>query len=286
MFGFLNVYKPMGMTSHDVVAVLRKKLKIKQIGHSGTLDPLATGVLPIAIGKATRLIEYLSDEKAYIVSLQFGKISDTYDTEGKVESFSNIKVENGQMEIALKDFLGKIEQIPPAYSAVHYNGKRLYELAREGIIPEDIPKREVFIEEIKLIEFDEENQLASLYVKCSKGTYIRTIVHDLGQKLGAGAVMTALERVLSSTFSKENSVKLDDIESADDAKKWLINPVDVLSYNQKLLTDVELEKVKHGNSLLNDGNYNDGILLLKQNNTLIAVGLAEGNIIKISKVLV
>ncbi len=286
MFGFLNVYKPMGMTSHDVVAVLRKKIKIKQIGHSGTLDPLATGVLPIAIGKATRLIEYLSDEKAYIASLEFGKISDTYDIEGKVESFSTSKVTREQIETSLTDFLGKIEQIPPAYSAVHYNGKRLYELAREGIIPDDIPKREVFVEEIKLIDFDDESQMASLYIKCSKGTYIRTIIHDLGQKLVAGAVMTGLERVLSSNFIKENSVSLDDIESPEDVKKWLINPVDVLSYNQKLLTDDELEKVKHGNSLLNNGDYNDGILLLKHINTLVAIGLVEGNIIKISKVLV
>lgn len=286
MFGFVNVYKPVGMTSHDVVAVLRKKSKIKQIGHAGTLDPLATGVLPIAIGKATRLIEYTSDDKAYIASIKFGVISDTYDTEGKVEKFSDKKVSKEEIEVCLNEFLGKIEQIPPAYSAVHYNGKRLYELAREGIVPDDIPKREVYVEKIDLISFDFDNQTCSLYIKCSKGTYIRSIVNDLGQNLEAGAVMTALERVLSSGFKKENAVNLEEIENADDLKKWLINPLDVLLYNQKLLNDSELEKVKHGNSLANNGDDSDGIILLKHGDSLVAVGLIENGTIKISKVLV
>ena len=135
LFGFINVFKPRGITSHDVVSRLRKALKIKQIGHTGTLDPLAEGVLPVAIGKATRLIEYLAEGKGYIASLQFGKVSDTYDTEGNVTDFSDKKVQKEEIINALTKFQGEIEQIPPAYSAVHYKGKRRAQPAG-GAVPE------------------------------------------------------------------------------------------------------------------------------------------------------
>ena len=271
LFGFINVFKPRGITSHDVVFRLRKALKIKQIGHTGTLDPLAEGVLPVAIGKATRLIEYLAEGKGYIASLQFGKVSDTYDTEGNVTDFSDKKVQKEEIINALTKFQGEIEQIPPAYSAVHYNGKRLYELAREGNIPEDIPKRTVFVEKIELVEFDEQSQSAKIEVECSKGTYIRSIVHDLGQELGCGAVMFGLLRTRAGKFTVDNAVKLDDITDLTVAEKYLHNPVEVLSYKSYRLTAEELDKVKHGQWIVTKDYDENEIVCLVYNNKLCAI---------------
>ena len=271
LFGFINVFKPRGITSHDVVSRLRKATKIKQIGHTGTLDPLADGVLPVAIGKATRLIEYLDEGKGYIASLQFGKVSDTYDTEGNVTDFSDKKVPKEEIINALAKFQGEIEQIPPAYSAVHYNGKRLYELAREGNVPVDIPKRKVFVEKIDLVEFDEQNQTAQIEVECSKGTYIRSIVHDLGQELGCGAVMFGLLRTRAGKFTVDNAVKLDDITDLTVAEKYLHNPVEVLSYKSYRLTAEELDKVKHGQWIVTKDYDEDEIVCLVYNNKLCAI---------------
>ena len=133
MFGFLNVYKPVGKTSHDVVAILRRVTKVKQIGHTGTLDPFAEGVLPICIGKSTRLIEYLSDDKAYVGTVQLGKSTTTYDIEGEVVNFSDRIPEKEEIEAALDAFRGEIEQFPPKYSAIKLNGKKLYDYARAGV---------------------------------------------------------------------------------------------------------------------------------------------------------
>lgn len=271
LFGFINVFKPRGITSHDVVSRLRKAIKIKQIGHTGTLDPLAEGVLPVAIGKATRLIEYLDEGKGYIASIQFGKISDTYDIEGNVTHFSDKKVSEEDIKTALVKFTGEIEQIPPAYSAVHYNGKRLYELAREGKIPEDIPKRKVFVETITLISFNEKEQTAKIEVECSKGTYIRSIVHDLGQELGCGAVMSGLLRTKSGKFSIDNAAKLDDITDLTAAEKYLHNPVEVLSYKSYRLSADELNKVKHGQSVITKDFDENETVCLVYNNKLCAI---------------
>ena len=182
MFGFLNVYKPQGKTSHDVVAILRRITKIKQIGHTGTLDPFAEGVLPICIGKATRLIEYLDDDKAYIGTVQFGKSTTTYDIEGEDVNSSEKKVALEEMEEALSSFCGEIEQLPPIYSAIKVNGKKLYEYARKGEEVK-IEPRKVNIYRLELINFDYEKQTAELLIECSKGTYIRSIANDLGEKL-------------------------------------------------------------------------------------------------------
>lgn len=169
---------------------------------------MATGVLPVAIGKASRLIEYLQENKGYIADVQFGKVSDTFDTEGAVKDYSNKKAAKEQIKEALNNFRGKIEQIPPAHSAVHYKGKRLYELARQGIIPDDIPKRTVFVTKLELVEFDEESQSAKLEIHCSKGTYIRSIINDLGLTIGTGAVMSGLVRTKSGLFELENAISL------------------------------------------------------------------------------
>lgn len=271
LFGFLNILKPSGLTSHDVVARLRKVLKIKQIGHTGTLDPLAEGVLPVAVGKASRLIEYLADDKAYVAKMQFGKVSDTYDTEGNVVDFSDKKITSEILNKELLNFKGTITQIPPAYSAVHYNGKRLYELAREGIIPEDIPKREVFIERIELINFDEQNQTAQIEIACSKGTYIRSIVHELGQNLGCGAVMTGLLRTKAGLFDISTAVKLDDIKCIQDALKHLQNPLEVMPYKKYKLTGEEAQKVQHGQSIIAPDKAQDEYFCLVFENKLCAI---------------
>lgn len=271
MFGFININKPGGMTSHDVVSKLRKISKIKQIGHTGTLDPMATGVLPVAIGKASRLIEFLTEDKGYIAKLQFGKISDTYDIEGAVENYSDKKVTQQQVQAGLQKFRGKIEQIPPVYSAVHYKGKRLYELARQGQIPEDIPSRTVFINVLELLDFNEEEQTALLKIECSKGTYIRSIINDLGMELGCGAVMTELKRTKSGLFTIDNAIALDMLTDREDVEKYLINPVEVLSYKCYELTEFEYQKIIHGQSLLTKQFDDNEYVLLVFDNNLCAI---------------
>ncbi len=286
MFGFININKPKGITSHDVIYRLRKATKIKQIGHAGTLDPLAQGVLPVAVGKATRLIEYLSDEKGYCVTFEFGKISDTYDTEGTIEKFSDILVTRENLENILCEFVGNITQIPPAYSAVHYNGKRLYELAREGLIPEDIPKRIVTVEKVEILSFDEISQKCVMDINCSKGTYIRSIVHDIGQRLGSGAVMTDLVRTKSSNFKINSAVELEKLQTSLDVGSVLINPLEVLSFNKIQLSDDEFSKVKNGNPFPAQDDLGEAELMLEYNNKLVAIATATENIIKIDKVFV
>lgn len=271
MFGFLNINKPQGMTSHDVVSVLRKITHIKQIGHTGTLDPLATGVLPIAIGKASRLIEYLNEDKGYIAKLQFGVISDTFDSEGNVEKYSEKKVTQEDILQNIEKFKGDIEQVPPAHSAVHYKGKRLYELARKGIIPDDIPKRKVTITKLELLDFDETNQTAMLEIACSKGTYIRSIVNDLGMELASGAVMTALQRIKSGLFTIDTAIDLEDLKEAEQVQKNLINPLDVLSYRQKELSQKEYNDVSHGRFVKTSDYENDELISLTLNNKLCAI---------------
>ncbi len=277
MFGFLNINKPKGMTSHDVVAMLRRALKIKQIGHTGTLDPMATGVLPVAIGKASRLIEYLQENKGYIADVQFGKVSDTFDTEGAVKDYSNKKAAKEQIKEALNNFKGKIEQIPPAHSAVHYKGKRLYELARQGIIPDDIPKRTVFVTKLELVEFDEESQSAKLEIHCSKGTYIRSIINDLGLTIGTGAVMSGLVRTKSGLFELENAISPDCITDKAEAEKYLINPVEVLSYKCYELTEIEYKKIQHGQSIATDDFEDNEYVCLTFNNELCAISQKQEN---------
>ncbi|MDD3237646.1 MAG: tRNA pseudouridine(55) synthase TruB [Candidatus Gastranaerophilales bacterium] len=284
MFGFLNVEKPKGVTSHDVVALLRRVTHIKQIGHAGTLDPMATGVLPLALGKATRLFEYFSDEKAYCVVMQLGKISDTYDAEGRIETFSEKKITEDELISVLPIFMGEIVQVPPAHSAVHYKGQRLYELARKGIIPDDIPKRVVNVSKINLIEFDNGNQTAKLEIECAKGTYIRSIVNDIGMALDCGAYMIELQRTQSSNFYIKNSINLEQFTDIEVVKKHLINPLEVLSYNRKSLTEEEFNRIKNGNSIRTT-DIESNVLLLTYDDKLVAMANVEDNLIKVNKVL-
>ena len=283
LFGFLNIYKPVGMTSHDVVAVLRRVTKIKQIGHTGTLDPFAEGVLPICVGKATRLIEYLQDDKEYLATVQFGASTNTFDLDGEKTSVSDKKVTKLEVEEGLKAFLGEISQLPPIFSAIKVKGKKLYEYARKGEEVEIHP-RKVVIENIELKVFDEENQQAQILIKCSKGTYIRSIANDLGQNLGCGGYLVKLIRTQAGSFRVEDSVQLDGIE----VERNLINPTDILDLPRIAVTESDLAKIKNGMPIeflpREDIKFGNFVILVYNNVEICAVGVADNDKIKLKKV--
>ncbi len=248
LFGSINIYKSKGMTSHDVVSVLRRLTGEKQIGHTGTLDPFAEGVLPVCIGKATRLIEYMADDKAYIGTVQFGKSTTTYDTEGEIVKTSDKKVTLADVEKALENFKGEIEQFPPIYSAIKVKGKKLYEYARKGEEVE-IKPRKVTINDLRIKSFDEESQILELYIDCSKGTYIRSIANDLGDVLGVGGYLIKLIRTKAGYFTLERSISLDDLKTKEDVKNNLIYPLEYLDYPRYELNEEERNKISHGISI-------------------------------------
>lgn len=283
LFGFLNIYKPKGMTSFDVVARLRRVTKIKQIGHTGTLDPLAVGVLPICIGKSTRLIEYLDDDKEYLATVQFGKDTDTYDLDGTVTKTYDKKITQEDLISILDDFRGEIEQLPPIYSAIKVNGKKLYEYARNGEEVE-IKPRKVFISKLELESFDYEKQEAKILVDCSKGTYIRSIAYDIGQKLDCGGYLTALERTKAGLFNKEYSIPLENFSEISDVMTNLVNPLDVLSLPKVELNDIEKERVNHGMAIYNKGFKNSDIVILVYGGRIHAIGMVKENQILVKKV--
>lgn len=283
LFGFLNIYKPKGLTSHDVVARLRKITKVRQIGHTGTLDPFATGVLPICIGKATRLIEYLDDDKEYLATVQFGKNTATYDLEGEITATFDKKVTEEDVKNTLKDFEGEISQIPPIYSAIKVNGKKLYDYARQGQDIE-IKPRKVTISKIELKEFDKTSQSAKITVACSKGTYIRSIAYDLGAKLGCGGYLTALERTQAGKFQVNTAIKLEDLTEVSQIVENLINPLDMLNIPIHNLSENERERVSHGMSICNSDFPDSDIVILSYGGRIYAIGKVEQNKILVKKV--
>ena len=283
MFGFLNVYKPVGKTSHDVVAYFRKLLKIKKIGHTGTLDPFAEGVLPICVGNSTRLIEYLPDDKAYLAFVQLGKATDSYDTEGNVIFESDKKVTKEQLVNALTSFEGKIEQLPPMYSAIKVKGKKLYEYAREGKTISVAP-RQVTINKIELKNFDEEKQEAQVYIECSKGTYIRSIANDLGQNLCCGGYLTRLIRTKAGKFLVEDSIKMQNYKSIEFVEKHLIEPISMLNYPLYNLNTSEKLDISNGKPLLNKSINNAENIILVYNDSIKAVASSCNGCIKVKKV--
>lgn len=213
--GIINVYKEQGFTSFDVVAKLRSLTRQKKIGHTGTLDPEATGVLPVCFGNATKLVDYLTDKtKEYETTLRLGTETDTQDIWGNVTRQVNMdKVDITQDEIinTIMSFVGKQQQIPPMYSAIKINGKKLYELAREGVEVERAP-RDIEIFGIEIKNVDMADYEIAIAVECSKGTYIRTLCYDIGRKLGCGAVMTSLKRTRSGSFKIQQAYTLGQIE--------------------------------------------------------------------------
>lgn len=218
--GIIVINKEKGFTSHDVVAKIRRILGTRKIGHTGTLDPEATGVLPICVGKATKVCDMiLNSDKEYIAEIKFGITTDTQDIFGNVLDEKIVSLEKGEIENAIMSFEGEIEQVPPMYSAVKIGGKKLYEYARRGVEVERAP-RKVTIKKIDILETGSDT--AKIKVLCSKGTYIRTLCSDIGEKLLCGACMTSLVRTKSAGFDIENAVTLERLES-DGYKKHLIN---------------------------------------------------------------
>ncbi|NLU27566.1 MAG: tRNA pseudouridine(55) synthase TruB, partial [Hungateiclostridium thermocellum] len=233
MNGILNVLKPPGMTSFDVVAYLRGILKIKKIGHTGTLDPGAAGVLPVCTGKATKAIEYLSDkDKVYRAELLLGVSTDTQDSYGEVIREQEVKASVEDIEKVIKSFEGDYSQLPPMYSAVKMNGKKLYELARSGIEVERTP-RKVKIHFINILSI--RGNRVVFDVGCSKGTYIRTLCSDVGDKLGCGGHMGFLVRLKSGSFDIKNALTLEEIKET--AEKG--NPEEILTSIDKVFSDYD-----------------------------------------------
>lgn len=285
MFGFLNVYKPKGITSHDVVSALRRITKVKQIGHTGTLDPFAEGVLPICIGKATRLIEYLDDDKAYTGTIQLGSSTTTYDLEGEEVNFSDKKVTLDEIEAALDKFRGEIEQLPPIYSAIKVNGKKLYEYAREGKKVK-IEPRGVNISNLQILNFYPATRQLELHIECSKGTYIRSIANDLGEELGTYGHLVKLVRVKAGMFEVNNAVSLEHIQTKEDVEKLLIAPLTKLNYMTYELNKNELVKVSNGTAIMPSKELpENSLILLTSQERLIAAAKMTKGLLKCLKVL-
>lgn len=217
MNGILNIFKPKGMSSFDVVRVVKKAAKTGKVGHTGTLDPEATGVLPVCIGRATKIIDYIMDsEKVYEVTFKLGIRTTTYDLEGEIlEEKDTSNLSNEDILGVVKEFIGEYSQVPPMYSALKKNGVRLYELARQGI---EVEREGRLINIYNIEDIKINNPYVSMKVTCSKGTYIRSLCYDIGEKLGVFATMTDLNRSKTSVFSQENSISVNDLteENIDD----------------------------------------------------------------------
>jgi len=228
MNGILCVNKPQDFTSFDVVAKLRGILQMKRLGHGGTLDPMATGVLPVFVGNATKACDIMPDNtKSYRAGFRLGAVSDTQDVWGEVQERSEMAVSREDIEAVIPEFTGKIMQLPPMYSAVQVNGQRLYDLARQGIEVER-QAREIEVDSLVLESYDSASREGVLSIACGKGTYIRTIISDIGEKLGCGGIMTSLVRTSSGGFSLDDCHSFEEIQRARDEGRLeeLILPIE------------------------------------------------------------
>ena len=277
--GIVVVDKPAGWTSMDVCAKLRGVFREKRVGHGGTLDPMATGVLPVFVGQATKALPFAEDgKKEYRASLRLGLVTDTQDTSGTVLSASEANVAEAELRAALVRFTGEIEQLPPMYSAVKVGGKKLYELARKGVEVERKP-RKITVYELELLG-REENGDWTLRVLCSKGTYIRTLCHDVGAALGCGGAMSALTRTMSAGYTLEEAVSLDDVVARGEE---LLRPVDSLfrQYPAYRVADAETERrCRCGNPIRAGGAVPDGTYrVYGADGAFLALSRAEGGVL-------
>lgn len=284
MNGIIIVNKPYGYTSRDVVNILCKKFKTKKIGHTGTLDPIATGVLILCIGSATKLVEALtSDDKEYVTTVELGTLTDTLDNTGNIIKEEQVNVDVNEIKKALEKMQGVYEQEVPIYSAVKINGKKLYEYAREGI-KVDLPKRMVNIKSLELINnIKYENNKTSFQIRChvSKGTYIRSLVNDIAHELGTVGTMTSLNRVKQGIFNISDSYTLEDIEK--DNYKLLSIKEALSNVKQVIVSGEALFKIKNGTRLENIY-HSDKVLFLDEFNNEIALYKTLDNDDKILKV--
>lgn len=271
--GLINIVKPPGMTSHDIVSFIRRTYHLKRVGHAGTLDPAAAGVLPVALGSSTRLLEYMTDtDKSYRVELTIGYETDTGDDTGSITNTAICSMPTrNQIEEVLASFLGTIEQVPPMYSAIKIQGKKLYELARAGITIER-QARAVTIHAIKLLNLNQQSILFD--VTCSKGTYIRSLCTDIGKKINCPVVMSFLVRTRVGSFSLEQAFTLEEIAENPDSA---LLPVDTaLSYMPKVVLSSEMATAfKHGQNIFGmmDAEKEQTLLrIYDQQNVFIGIG--------------
>ena len=278
MLGFLNLNKPKNWTSHDCVAKVRRLLKTRKVGHGGTLDPLATGVLPIAVGKATRLISYLPHRKAYQAKVRFGIQTATDDMEGEIlKTCSASELTLDKITPYLPQFLGIIEQIPPQYSAIQRDGQRLYDLARQGKMVA-VPSRRVEIFDIQVLgwqagEFPE----LDLSIRCGEGTYIRAIARDLGDLLGVGATLAGLIRTESGGMNLGNSITLEELADRLESQDFaLISAQTVLTDLPKIILDAETaQRWCQGQKIIvteGENGLNQSLRVLKEDENLLGIG--------------
>jgi tRNA pseudouridine55 synthase len=289
MDGVLNIFKPVGITSFEVVRRVKRISNTKKVGHAGTLDPEASGVLPVCIGRGTKIIEYIMEStKVYRVQLKLGVITDTYDREGKIVSVKDVLVNDNTIIDTILSFKGESYQVPPMYSALKVNGKKLYELARSGVEIERTP-RKINIYDIKIHSI--ESPLVEFEVKCSKGTYIRSLCFDIGNKLLCGGMMNNLERVATGRFEIANSIDINEL-TEENISNHLINMENALAVYSHVVVDDKFEKL-----LINGVNIMDPQLTIKipdetlmrvygSNNELIGLGMKSNNAFKIVKLLV
>jgi tRNA pseudouridine55 synthase len=247
-FGVIIVDKPEGPTSHKVVSIVRSGTGVRKVGHAGTLDPRASGVLVLCLGPATRLSEYLSSStKSYEARIRFGESTETYDAEGETTSSAGEVPTEVQIESALEMFRGEIQQIPPPYSAIKLQGKKAYELAREGK-PVKLDPRSVTVYELTKLQYEPPE--LSVRVECSAGTYIRSLAHDLGQALSTGAHLSALRRLRAGPFGLEDAVRLEELREAMRRGEWqsLVRPASEALPDLPIVTveEAELERIRNG----------------------------------------
>ncbi|NMC47358.1 MAG: tRNA pseudouridine(55) synthase TruB [Chloroflexi bacterium] len=272
--GVLVVDKPIGITSHDVVQIIRNGTRIKRAGHTGTLDPRASGVLVILLGPAVRLSEYVSaEDKRYHAVIQLGKKTDTFDEEGTVTGGTSPEdITAQQFDEALQGFVGEIEQVPPPYSAVKVNGRKAYEMARKGEEVELEP-RIIHVHDLELLEWDPPQALVDVH--CSSGTYVRSLANDLGEVLGCGAMLAGLRRTKSGKFTLKDAISLRKLTEAFQDGTWykyLIPAADALGEWPTInLTDEEVDLVRHGHRVKREENIGDMTRAISEQGELVAL---------------
>lgn len=285
--GVINIYKPQNISSNQVVIRVKKILGIKKVGHTGTLDPLACGVLPICIGNATKISEYLiNKDKTYRVKVKFGILTDTYDCEGSIiKEDLDVKLIKEKVEQTLKSFIGRQSQVPPNYSALKINGVRAYELARKGVEFE-IKPREIDIYSIDDIIF--ENNECSFVVECSKGTYIRSLCKDIAERLGTFGTMTFLERISSGQFVKSNAININDLDE-EGVRKNIVSIDNVLNLPKLLINNPNMIKLLRNGVFVKNpiyiGSINKGLYLLYNGDELVGICERKADFLRVFKFL-
>ncbi|MBU3159236.1 tRNA pseudouridine(55) synthase TruB [Clostridium frigoris] len=276
MNGILNVFKPTGITSFDVVRLIRKISNVKKVGHAGTLDPEASGVLPVCIGKATKAIDYImGDFKIYETELKLGVITDTYDREGKILKESEVNSDIDEITTVINSFIGEIKQVPPMYSALKVNGKKLYELARAGIEIEREP-RPIVIYDINITDI--KLPYIKFTVKCSKGTYIRSLCYDIGEKLKCGGMMWNLQRTATGQFHIENAINVNELNE-ENINKYIMPIETIFSANAKIIIEDRFVKFLLNGVIVKDKAltcmFESGIMYSIYNNEDNFIGIAD-----------